>query len=298
MEWLNYHHLLYFWTIAREGGLAPAGKKLRVSHSTLSAQLHALEERLGEKLMVKQGRRLVLTEFGRVAYRYADDIFTLGQEMLETLEGRATGQPRLTVGIVDVVPKLVVKRLLQPALELDVPARVVCVEDNYEKLLADLGLHTLDAVVSDAPVLAGSATKAHNHLLGETGISFFARARLASRLASGFPRSLDGEPWLLPLETMALRRSLNLWFSRNGIRPRIVGEFEDSALLKVFGGDGAGVFPGPTAIESEICKQYGVSVVGRAPEVRARFFVITAERKLKNPALVAILANARAEVFH
>ena len=297
MNWLNYHHLLYFWTVAREGGLAPAGKKLRISLSTLSAQLHALEDRLGEKLMVKQGRRLVLTEFGRIAYRYAEDIFTLGQEMLETLEGHGTGQPRLTVGVVDVVPKLIVRRLLQPALDLPLPARLICVEDNYEKLLADLGLHTLDAVVSDAPVPPGSATRAHHHLLGESGVTFFATDALAAKLAPGFPRSLDGQPWLLPVDAMTLRRSLNFWFARKEIRPRVVGEFQDSALMKVFGGDGAGVFAGPTAIEDEIREQYRVNVVGRAPEVRERFYVITVERKLTNPALLTILKNARNDVF-
>ncbi|MEW5739382.1 MAG: transcriptional activator NhaR [Myxococcota bacterium] len=298
MEWLNYHHLLYFWVVAKEGGLAPAGKVLRLSQPTLSAQIHALEDRLGEKLFARQGRRLVLTELGKVAFRYADEIFSLGRELLDTLKGQASNQPpRLTVGILDVVPKLIVRRLLQPALELATPARLVCYEDSYDKLLAELSLHNFDLVIADAPVPPGSAVRAFNHLLGETGITLFATPDLARACRDGFPGSLDGKPLLLPLETMALRRALNLWFARNGIRPRAVAEFEDSALLKVFGADGVGIFPGPTVIEREICEQYGVEIVGRVEEVRERFYAISVERKLKNPAALAIFEGARAAVF-
>lgn len=291
MDWLNYHHLLYFWMVAREGGLAPAGKVLRVSLPTLSAQIHALEERLGEKLFVRQGRRLALTEYGRLAFRYADDIFSLGREMLEALKGQAA-ETRLTVGVLDVVPKLVVRRLLQPALELKPAPRLVCFEDSFEGLMSELSMHALDLVISDAPVPSGSAVRAYNHPLGETGISFFATEAVAGSMREGFPGSLGGRDMLLPVETMALRRSLNLWFERQGISPRVVGEFEDSALLKVFGADGVGVFPGPTIIEQEICAQYGVRVVGRTTEVKEHFFAISVDRKLKSPAALAIFANA------
>ncbi len=298
MEWLNYHHLLYFWTVAREGSLVAAGKVLRLSHPTLSAQIHALEDQLGEKLFERVGRRLALTELGRVVYRYAEEIFSLGREMVDTVKGRATGQPlRLAVGVADVLPKLVVRRLLQPALTLPEPVRLVCYEDSYEKLLGDLALHTLDIVLSDAPVPPGSSVRAFNHLLGETGVSFFATKALARVHRSGFPRSLDGAPFLLPLENLTLRRSLNQWFDRNDIKPRVVAEFEDSALLKVFGSDGVGVFPAPTIIEADVCRQYHVELLGRAPEVRERFYAISAERKLKNPAIVAISQGARHETF-
>ena len=298
IEWINYHHLLYFWVVAREGGLVPAGKVLHLSHPTLSAQIHALEDNLGEKLFAKAGRKLALTDVGRVVFRYADEIFTLGREMLDTVKGRSTGQPlRLDVGIVDVVPKLVVRRLLQPALALPEPVRIACYEDSYEKLLAELALHSLDIVIADSPVPSGSNVRAFNHLLGETGVSFFGAKSLASKLKRGFPKSLDGAPMLLPLESSALGRALRQWFDRNGVRPRVVAEFEDSALLEVFGADGVGVFTAPTAVETEVCRQYGVSVLGRAEGVRERFYAVSVERRLKNPAVVAISEAARHEVF-
>lgn len=298
MDWVNYHHLRYFWVVVREGGLVPAGKVLRLSHPTLSAQVHALEEQLGEKLFFKAGRRLALTEMGRVVYRYADDIFTLGRELVDTVKGRSTGRPlRLVVGVVDAVPKLVVKRLLQPALALPEPVQVVCHERAYEELLADLAQYALDLVVADAPLPPGSAVRAFNHLLGETGVSFFASRALARTYRRGFPASLDGAPVLLPLSTSALRRGLDQWFEQQGVRPRVVAEFADSALLKVFGADGVGVFPAPTAVQDEVCRQYGVSVVGHAPTVLERFYAVSVERRIKNPAVVAICGAARRELF-
>lgn len=296
VERLNYHHLLYFWVVAREGGLVPAGRVLRLSHPTLSAQIRALEEDLGEKLFEKVGRKLELTEMGRVVYRYAEEIFTLGREMVETVRGRA-GATRLRVGVADVVPKLVVRRMLRAVLDMPEPARIVCSEDRTDRLLVDLASHALDVVISDAPVPSSSPVKAYHHLLGETGVTFFGVESLARSLRPGFPGSLDGAPLLLPLENLTLRRALDPWFERNGIRPRIVAEFEDSALLKVFGADGTGVFPAPTAVEKEVITQYGVKVVGRVPEVRERFYVITAQRRLAHPAVVAIQDAARDEIF-
>lgn len=298
MEWVNYHHLLYFWVVAREGGLVPAGKLLRLSHPTLSAQIHALERQLDEKLFTKMGRKLALTDMGRVVFRYADEIFTLGREMVDTVKGRATGQPlRLNVGIVDVVPKLVVRRLIQPALALTEPVKIVCYESTYEKLLADLALHTLDIVIADAPVPSGSTVRAFNHLLGETGVSFFGAPALVRTFKRGFPGSLDGAPVVLPIENTTLRRALNHWFQRQDVRPRVVAEFEDSALLQVFGADGLGIFAAPTVVREEVCRQYGVSVVGHAPEVKERFYAVSVERRLKNPAVVAISEAAREELF-
>lgn len=298
MEWLNYHHLLYFWIVAREGGLVPAGKVLRLSHPTLSAQIHSLEDQLGEKLFTKVGRKLALTEMGRLVFRYADEIFTLGREMVDTVRGRATGQPmRLDVGVVDVVPKLVVRRLLQPALGLSEPVRLLCQEGNFEELLANLALHSLDIVISDTPVPSGSSIRAFNHLLGEAPVSFFGTRPLAKMYKPNFPASLDGAPMLLPFESLTLRRSLNQWFDRLRIKPRIVAEFQDSALLNVFGGDGLGLFAAPSVVEREVIAQHGVEFLGRVDEVRERFYAISVERRLKHPAVVAISDAARYALF-
>ena len=294
LEWVNYHHLLYFWVVSREGGLVPAGKVLRLSHPTLSAQIHTLEDQLGEKLFAKVGRKLALTDVGRVVFRYADEIFTLGREMVDTVKGRSTGQPlRLEVGVVDVVPKLVVRRLLKPALALQEPVRIVCYEDSYEKLLADLALHSLDIVIADSPVPTGSSVRAYNHLLGETDVAFFGVKSLVKTLKRKFPKSLDGAPMVLPLDNSALRRALNQWFDRNAIKPRVVAEFQDSALLNVFGADGVGIFTAPTVVENEVCRQYGVSVLGYAHDVKERFYAVSVERRLKHPAVVAISNAAR-----
>ena len=298
MESLNYHHLRYFWVVAREGGLVAAGKVLRLSHPTLSAQIHALEAQLGEPLFNKVGRRLVLSETGRVVFRYADEIFKLGHELVDAVGGRPVGQPlRLNVGAVDAVPKLVVSLLLRPALSLPEPVRLVCHEDAYDKLLADLSLHALDVLIADAPLPTGSSVRAYSHLLGETGMSVFGAPPLAKAYKRGFPRSLHGAPMLLPLEHVPLRRSLDQWFAKHGLVPRIVGEFEDSALLKVFGSEGVGLVVAPSAVEREIAAQYRLQLVGRIDEVRERFYAITGERKLKHPAVLALTAVARNEVF-
>jgi LysR family transcriptional activator of nhaA len=298
MDWINYHHLLYFWLVAREGGLVPAGKILRLSHPTLSAQIHALEDQLGEKLFQRVGRKLALTDMGRVVFRYADEIFSLGREMIDAVKDRSSGQPlRLDVGVVDVVPKVVVKALLEPALNLHQPVRLVCRENSYERLLADLALHALDIVIADAPVAPGSSVRAFNHLLGESGVSLFGTKDLATQYKRGFPKSLDGAPMLLPLEHLALRRSLNQWFDRHDIKPKVVAEFEDSALLAVFGADGLGVFPAPSAVERKVIEQYGVQLVGRVDQVTERFYAISVEKRLKHPAVVAISDAARHALF-
>ncbi len=295
---LNYHHLRYFWIVAREGGLVPAGKLLRLSHPTLSAQIHALEDTLGEKLFAKQGRSLVLTELGHVVYRYAEEIFALGREMADVIKGQPSGQARrLNVGIADAVPKLVVQRLLEPALQMPEPVRLVCHEASHDQLLANLALHQLDLVISDAPVASGGPVRAFSHLLGETGVSFFGTASLATTYKRGFPASLDGAPMLLPLENLALRRALNHWFDKHRIRPRIIGEFEDSALLKVFGSEGVGLFPAPTVVAEAIKKQYSVKLLGHAAAVEERFYAISIERRIVNPAAVAICNAARHELF-
>lgn len=298
MEWLNYHHLLYFWTVAREGGLVPAGKVLHLSHPTLSAQIHALEERLGEPLFIKDGRKRKLTDVGKTVFRYADEIFTVGQELLEAVKGNVRGKPlRFDVGIADVVPKFIVRRLIQPALALPEAMHLFCHEDSHDKLLTRLASHELDLVIADAPVPSGSRVRAFSHLLGETSVTFFGSQELARAYRKGFPKSLNLAPMLLPLENLSLRRAIDQWFDQHGIKPQIIAEFEDSALLKVFGSDGVGMFPAPTAIEKEITERYGVVRIGRAKEIRERFYAISGERRLKHPAVVAITESAKVDLF-
>ena len=298
MEWVNYHHLLYFWTVARQGSVSGAAAELRLAQPTISGQLRALEDHLGEKLFHRSGRRLVLTDVGREVYRYADEIFSLGRELMDVVRGRPTGRPvRLLVGVADAVPKLIAYRLLEPALHLPEQVRIVCREDRPDRLLAELSTQALDLVLSDAPVGAAVKVRAYNHLLGECGITFFATARVAAAHRRRFPASLDGAPMVLPTENTALRRSLDQWFDAQRLRPVVVSEFEDSALLKVFGQAGVGIFVAPTAIEAEIRRQYGVRVVGRTEAVTERFYAITVDRRLKNPAILAISTAAREKLF-
>jgi LysR family transcriptional activator of nhaA len=295
MEWLNYHHLLYFWLVAREGGVARAAARLRLAHPTVSGQVHALEDALGEKLLEREGRKLVLTEMGRVVFGYAEEIFGLGRELLDVVKGRPTGKPlRLLVGVDDAVPKMVVKRLLDPARALAQPVRLLCREDKAERLVADLAAGGLDVVLTDAPLSPAGRARAFNHLLGQSDVTLFAAPALAARYRRGFPASLDGAPMLLPAEDTALRRSLDAWLDARRLRPRVEAEFDDSALLNAFGQDGVGVFPAASAIEAEVRRQYEVEVVGRIPEVRESFYAISAERRLRHPAVVAISEGARA----
>jgi LysR family transcriptional regulator, transcriptional activator of nhaA len=298
VDTLNYHHLLYFRAVAHEGGLVAAARSLRLSHPTLSAQIHALEHRLGEKLFTKVGRKLALTEMGRLTLRYADEIFGLGRELVETVQGRSTDRPmRLRVGVVDVLPKLVVRRLLKPALGLPQAVRLICHEGSFERLLGDLAQHDLDIVIADSAVPSGSTIRAHHHLLGEATIGFFATPSLARAYRAGFPASLDGAPMLLPTENLTLRRSLAAWLDRQGLRPHIVAECDDSALLKVFGADGIGIFPAPENVADELAAQYETEHLGRADGVVERFYAITAERRIKHPAVIAISEAAQHEVF-
>jgi LysR family transcriptional regulator, transcriptional activator of nhaA len=297
LEWLNYHHLLYFYLVAREGTIAKAGKILRLSQPTISGQIRSLEDALGEKLFVRVGRTLQLTDVGRIVYRYADEIFSIGRELQDTLKGRPTGRPlRLHVGISDVVPKLIAYRLLEPALRMG-SVQMVCTEDKTDRLLAELSIQSLDLVIADAPVGANVSVRAYNHLLGETGVTFFGRESLRESLQGEFPKCLEGAPMLLPTENTVLRRTLDRWFEQIGVRPKVVAEFEDSALMKVFGERGEGVFPAPTVIEREIRAHYSVVVVGRAEELRERFYAITVERRIKHPAVMRISEGARSKLF-
>jgi len=298
VERLNYHHLLYFWMVAREGSVARAAAQLRLAQPTLSGQIHALEDALSEKLLERAGRGLRLTEMGRVVYRYADEIFALGRELTESVKGQPTGRPlRLAVGVADALPKLVAYRLIEPALALPQPVRLVVHEQSTEKLLAALALHELDVVLTDRPTPPGVSVRAFTHLLGDCGVTLFAAPRLALKYRRRFPHALEGAPFLMPGETSTLRRGLEQWFEKQRIQPRIVGEFDDSTLIKVFGQAGTGVFAAPSIIESSVRKQYGVAVVGRLERVRERFYAVSAERRLKHPAVIAITESARRELF-
>jgi LysR family transcriptional activator of nhaA len=298
MEWLNYHHLLYFWTVVRTGGVANAARELRLSQPTVSGQLRALEESLGERLLVRGGGRMTPTEVGRMVFRYADEIFTLGRELQDALKGRPTGRPeRLNVGIVDSMPKVVVRRLLEPALALPHRVQMACHEDKAEVLLAELAVFHLDLVLSDTPLPPGIKVRAYSHVLGDTGVTWFAVPELAARYRRRFPRSLDGAPVILPTEGTSLRRALDRWFDTLGVKPLIVAEFADTALLTVFGQTGVGLFCAPTVLEAETARQYAVKPIGRVDDVRERFYAISVERRLKNPAVVAITEQAREELF-
>ncbi len=294
MEWLNYHHLLYFYTVAREGSVTRASEVLRLAQPTLSGQIRKLEESLDEKLFVRQGRSLALTDVGQLVYRYADEIFSMGREMMDALRGRPTNRPaRLLVGIADVVPKLVCHRLLETALDLDDPVQLVLHEGKTKDLLAALAVQDYDMVLTDAPLGPQVHVRAFNHSLGDCGVSFFAEPSLARRHRKGFPGSLDGAPVLLPTANTTMRHSLDDWFDANDVRPQIVAEIEDTALIKVFGQHGTGIFAAPTVVEDEIRETHGVHVVGRTEEVREEFFAITVERRITHPAVAAIADAAR-----
>jgi LysR family transcriptional activator of nhaA len=298
MDGLNYHHLFYFWTVVREGGISKAGEKLRLSQPTISAQIKLLEEALEERLFLRQGRALVLTDVGRVVDRYASEIFTAGSELLETLKGRPSGRaPRLAVGVANAVPKLVVYRLLRPATEGAESVQITCSEGDPDQLVAQLATHSLDVVISDTPAAPHLRVKVFNHLLGESGTTFFAAKPLAQRLRRGFPGSLNTAPMLLPTVNTSLRRALEQWFETEGLRPVVSGEFEDPALLTTFGESGRAVFPAPTAIEREVVRSHRVAVVGRTSIVRERYYAISVERRLKHTGVAAITNAARTKMF-
>jgi LysR family transcriptional activator of nhaA len=297
-SWLNYHHYLYFWMAVREGGIQAASKKLRLAHPTVSVQIKRLEESLGHELFDRSRRKLELTEAGQLAYRYADQIFSLGQEFLDELSGQASASSvRLAVGASDVMPKLIVRTLLDPALHLETPVRLTCTEDRFDRLLAELAMHRLDVVLADTPCPPGSGVKAFNHLLGECGVAFFGIREHTRALRSGFPDSLEGAPMLLPASDTALGRGVRQWLERRGIRPEVVAEFNDSALMKAFGQSGLGVFPLPVVTEEDVKRQYQCEKIGETDEIQARFYAISWERRLRNPAVVAICESAREELF-
>lgn len=298
MEWLNYHHLLYFWTAVREGGVSKAAAKLRLAQPTVSGQLRTFEEHLGHPLFVRERAGLRLTDVGKVVYRYADEIFSLGRELQDSLKGRPTGRPVIfRVGVVDVVPKLVAFRLLEVAVRMKERPLLHIEEDSVERLLARLGLHELDLVISDAPADQSLSLKVYNHLLGECGVGLFAARSRAQAWGKDIPKSLDGAPFIMPRIGTTMRRGLESWFEQASVRPDVVAEIEDGALVKVFGQAGLGVFAAPECIEGEVERQFDVKKIARVPDVTERFYGISGERRIKHPAVVAIAEAAKRALF-
>lgn len=298
MEWLNYHHLHYFWMVAREGGVSRASEKLRLSQPTISAQIKRLEDVLGVKLFQRQGRSLVLSDTGRVVYQYADEIFSVGRELLDALKLGQTGRALpLTVGVSNAVPKQIACRLLRQVVQHGDGVRLVCREENTEQLLGHLATHTLDVILTDTPAPPHIRVKAFNHVLGESHTAFFAPPEAAAALRRRFPHSLHDLRIALPTGNTALRRDLEAWFDRIGVQPRIVAEFEDPALMKALASESDLVFPAPAAIERDVCRLYDVRAIGRTDAVRERYYAISAERRLKHPGVIGITSAARDGLF-
>lgn len=294
MEWLNYHHLRYFWTVAKEGSLARAAAKLHVSQPSISEQIRELEAVLGEKLFRRDGRNNVLTDAGQVVFGYADEIFALGRELMNAVKQRPGAKTlRLYVGVADSFPKLVTNEILKPVFELPQSVHVICREGKMEDLLAQLVAHRLDIVLADEPAASNTNFKTFNHPLGETGTTFCAEAKLAARLKKGFPKSLHESPALLPTENTSLRRAVETWFREQDIRPQIVAEFEDLALMKVMAAEGRGFMALPTWALNDALEHYGFQVIGRAEQCRVQFHAITAERRIVHPAVAHITSQVR-----
>jgi len=297
MDWLNYHHLRYFWTVAKEGGLQQAADKLHVSPPSISAQIRELEETLDVKLFRRSGRRNVLTDAGQIALRHADEIFGLGNDLVSSLKQRPTERAlKLHVGVADSLPKLVTYEILKPALELSA-VHLVCREGKIDELLAQLGTHRLDIVLADEPASSSVKFRAFNHRLGESAVTFCAAPSLAARLRRGFPKSLDDVPALLPIENSPLRRALESWFRARKVTPRVVAEFEDLALMKVMAAQEQGVVPVPSVVVQEAVERYGLREIGAAENCREEFYAITAERKITHPVVSILTGHARRLVF-
>ena len=294
MRHLNYTHLLYFWTVVREGGVTNAAKALHLTPQTISGQLKLLEESVGEKLFNRVGRGLTLTETGQVVNRYTEEIFQLGAELTQKVKSKQALLPEtLHVGVLSSIPKIIARRVIAPGLDLPHPVRVICHEGDMDNLLGELAVHRLDLIVSDRPLPSGSHVKAFNHPLGESGVSIFAHKSIAKHYRN-FPAAVDDAPMLLPVANNTLRRNLEDWFERQDVSPRVVAEFDDSALLKAFGEVGIGLFPAPTVIADEVCNSYDARLLGHVEEVRERYYAISPERRVKHPAVLAITEQARA----
>lgn len=299
MRHLNYNHLQYFWAVAHEGSIVKAAERLHLTPQTISGQLKLLEESIGQPLFERVGRGLVLSETGHVVLEYADEIFSIGSELAGVVRNQKYAGPSvLTVGVVSSMPKLIVERILAPAIMTDEPIRLRCHEASLEQLLSELAVHRLDIVLSDQPMPQGLSLRAYNHRLGESGLTFFCHESQAAEYQADYPKSLQDAPMLLPGQHSALRRRLDDWFDDMEIAPNVIAEIDDSALLKAFGEARAGLFAAPSVIEAEICKMYDVSVVGRVDDITERFYAISPERRIKHPAVVQVTETARAGLFN
>jgi len=288
---LNFRHLYFFYMVAKEGGVTRAAERLGLAVQTISMQLALLEQSIGKQLLEPQGRRLVPTEAGRLALNYCEQIFLLGDQLQDALEQSDAGKMRLTVGISDSLPKLVAYRLLQATQQLEQQVRLVCMENEFESLLADLALGKLDVVLTDRTVRAGGSLKVFSHLLGESDMKLFGTRKLAQRYRRNFPASLHGAPLLLPTRNNALRGRIDAWFIEHGVRPEVVGEFEDNAMLNTFGRNGMELFFAPSALTADIETQFGAVLVGHAPELREQFYAISNARRITHPAIAAMLST-------
>jgi LysR family transcriptional activator of nhaA len=298
MEWLNFHHLRYFWMVARKGGVRKAAEELHVSQPSISAQLRLLEESLGQKLFKRSGRHLVLTETGQLILKYADEIFSVGRELMSAVKQRPGKHPvRLNIGLTDAFPKLITQQILRAAFGFDHPVHIVCREGEIGPLLNQLRAHRLDIVLADEPAASSSTAKTFNHRLGDSGMTFCAVPALAQKLRRNFPKSLNGAPALLPTTNMGMRAALETWFDTHDIHPRLVGEFEDTALMEVCSVGGRGFTVVHTVIDRAALKHYGLRVIARVTECRSEFYAITAERRVKHPAAVAITEHAYTTLF-
>lgn len=298
MRWLNYQHLFYFWNVARCGSVTQASQRLRLAQPTISAQMKAFEDVLGEKLFVKVGRGLKLTDTGQIAFRYAEQIFSLGQEFLDVLDGKSEGSGKeFKIGIADVVPKSLAYRLISPALSADSGLIVTCLEDKTERLLADLSIGEIDLVIADRPIPPNVKVKAFNHFVGECGVSFLATRSLANRHKTGFPKSLDKAPVFMPTMESAIRQELDQWFDDIGVTPKIIASFQDRALMKIAAREGRGIIPVPSAVGEEVAREFHLEIVGKSDAVKEQLYLISIERRLKNPILIQICAEGKRKLF-
>ena len=296
---LNYRQLHYFWVVARTGSITRASEQLNLTPQTISGQITLLEQTYNLELFQRVGRQLELTETGRQTLAYAEQMFQIGGELEALLRAGPQEQILFRVGVADVVPKSIVYRLLAPTMELDAALRINCREDKLERLLADLAIQRLDLVISDSPMPSHLDIKGYSQKLGECGLSFFATPALARQHASRpFPACLDEAPLLVPGQETVVRSRLLRWLAEQQVQPRIVGEFDDSALMQAFGQSGSGIFVAPSVIAEEVCRQYGVQLIGQTEAVLESFYAISVERKVKHPGIVAITEGARRELFH
>ncbi len=295
---LNFNHLYYFWVVAREGSVTRATQLLNLAQPTVSGQIRTLERTLGERLFERRGRGIALTETGAMVFRYADEMFGAARELAAALDGGPAEHPAtFAIGISDALPKLTATRLLEPAFSAGLSMHLDCRSDKADRLLAALAIHELDLVIADAPVPAGLGVRLFSHLIGESGVSVFASPALAAKHRRRFPQSLTDAPMLLGARTSALRRAIDAWCARVRVRPRIVAEVEDAAVLQALGALGLGLFAAPTVVEAEVRRAYGVRVVGRLDDVHERFYAISAERKLQHPAVLRMLDVASTGLF-